>query len=150
MSFQPQSFIFAKLAPPVTTATAGARLIRPRQSSSISTAATLCGVIAILYFARDILIPLALAITLALIFSAPVAWLERLHIPRFAAALLVITAAISITGGIAYVIANELVGVVNELPEYSQNIDNKLTALRAPREGGLSKAAENVKQPVMS
>ena len=40
---------------------------------------------AVLYLARDILIPLAFAITLALILSPAVGWLQKLHIRRFPA-----------------------------------------------------------------
>jgi hypothetical protein len=74
-------------------------VIRTRQSSVVFTAAILAGVVAILYFARD-LIPLALAITLALILSPPVAWLRRLHLPRVAATLLVMFVSVSIAGAV--------------------------------------------------
>ncbi|HEU5239512.1 MAG TPA: AI-2E family transporter, partial [Pyrinomonadaceae bacterium] len=90
-------------------------MIRTRQSSVVLTAALLVGVVAVLYFARDILIPLALAITLALILSPAVTWLHKIHIPRFAGALLVMLVSVSITGSVGYVIFNQLLQVVNEL-----------------------------------
>ncbi len=121
-------------------------MIRPRQSSAFLTAALLVGVVAVLYFARDILMPLAVAITLALILSPAVTWLHKMRIPRFPAALLVMLVSMSIAAGIGYVIFNQLLQVVNELPSYRENIHNKLMAMRAPNKGALRQAAENVKE----
>jgi predicted PurR-regulated permease PerM len=117
-----------------------------RQSSVVLTAAVLVGAVAILYFARDILIPLALAITLALVLSPAVAWLRRLHLPRFAATLLVMLVSVSISGTVGYVIFYQLLQVVNELPSYRENINNKLKTLRGSPKGAQGRAAENVKE----
>jgi predicted PurR-regulated permease PerM len=91
-------------------------VIRPRQSPVVLTAALLVGVVAVLYFARHILIPLALAITLTLILSPAVTWLRKLRVPRFAAALLVMLVSVSIAGSVGYVIFNQLLQVVNSYP----------------------------------
>lgn len=117
---------------------------RPRQSSLIRTVAVLAGTVAVLYLARDILIPLALAITLTLILSPAVGWLQKLHIRRFPGTLLVMLVFISVASGIGYVIVNQLVQVVSDLPAYRENIDSKMRALRAPQKGALGKAAQSV------
>jgi predicted PurR-regulated permease PerM len=111
-------------------------VIRTRQYPIVLTATVLFGAVAVLYFARDILIPLALAITLALVLSPAVAWLRRLHLPRFAATLLVMFVSLSIAGAVGYVIFNQLLQVVNELASYRENINNKLKTLRAPPKKG--------------
>ena len=49
---------------------------RPSDSSSVRTIAILIVVIAVLYLAREIFIPLAFAITLTLILTPAVAWLQ--------------------------------------------------------------------------
>ena len=121
-------------------------MIQPRRSSGVRTAAILIGVIAVLYLARDILIPLAFAITLTLVLTPGVGWLQKLHIRRFPAALLVMMVSITIAGGVGYVIFNQLVQVVNDLPSYRENIDNKIKALRAPNKGALGRAAQSVKE----
>ena len=46
-------------------------------------------VISVLYLARDILIPLSFAITLALILSPAVAWLEKIRVSRVPSVALV-------------------------------------------------------------
>ena len=109
-------------------------------------AASVVLAIAILYFARDTFIPLALALTLALIFSQPVAWLQRRGIPRTLAALLVMAFSVVLITGISYVIFNQMVLVVNELPTYRATISSKIKALKKPQGGSLGRAAENVKE----
>ena len=99
-----------------------------------------------LYFARDVLIPLAFAITLTLILSPAVGWLQKMHIRRFPGTLLAMLVSVAIACGIGYVIFNELVQVVTELPAYRENINNKIAALRAPNQGALGKAAKSVEE----
>jgi predicted PurR-regulated permease PerM len=121
-------------------------VIQPRRSSGIRIAAILIGVITVLYLAREILIPLAFAITLTFVLAPAVSWLQKLHISRFPAVLLVMLVSIAAAGGIGYVIFNQLVQVVNDLPSYRENIDNKIKALRAPNKGPLGRAAQSVKE----
>jgi predicted PurR-regulated permease PerM len=106
----------------------------------------LAGTVAILYLARDILIPLAFATTLTLILSPAVGWLQKLHIRRFPGALLVLLVTVFIASSIGYVILNQLVQVASDLPAYRDNIDNKLRALRAPNKGALGKATQSVQE----
>ena len=53
---------------------------------------------------------------------------------------------IAATGGIGWVLFNQLVGVANELPRYQQNIHNKLEAMRAPGEGALGRATASIQE----
>jgi predicted PurR-regulated permease PerM len=103
-------------------------------------------VVAVLYFARDILIPLALAITLTLILSPAVGWLQKMHIRRVPGTLLVMLVMVLTASGIGYVILNQLVQVVSDLPGYRENIQNKIAAVRAPNKGALGKAARSVQE----
>src|ERR1019366_1999165 len=121
-------------------------MIRPRRSSGIRMAAILTGVIAILYLAREILIPLAFAVTLSLVLSPAVGWVQKLHIGRFPAVLGVMLVSITVAGGISYVIFNQMVQVVNDLPSYRENIHNKIKTLRTPNTGALGRAAQSVQE----
>ena len=118
---------------------------RPSGSSAIRTTAILIAVISVLYLAREILIPLAFAITLALILTPAVDWLQKLHLGRVPAVALVMMVTVAAVGGIGWVIFNQLVAVANELPRYQQNIHNKLEAMRKPGEGALGRATRSVK-----
>lgn len=116
------------------------------QNGSVRTAAILVAVIAILYLAREILIPLVFAIVLTLVLSPAVSWLHKLGLGRLPSVLLLMVVSIAIMGGAGWVIFNELVEVVNDLPSYQQNIHNKIEAMRAPGKGAVAKAAASVKE----
>jgi predicted PurR-regulated permease PerM len=121
-------------------------VIRTHRSPAIGTGAILLAVVAVLYFARDILVPLAFAIILSLVLSPVVSSLQRLRIRRFPATLLVMVVSVSIACGVGYVISTQLLQVASDLPGYRENIDNKIQALRAPGKGALGRAAQNVKE----
>ena len=103
-------------------------------------------IVAGLYFGREILVPLAFAVTLALILTPIVNNLVRLHMRRAIAALIVVLVIFGLVAGAAFVIFNQLVQVATELPLYQENIDNKIHAIRSPSKGALGKAAENVQE----
>jgi predicted PurR-regulated permease PerM len=119
---------------------------RSSDSSSIRTFGILIAVIAVLYLAREIFIPLAFAITLTLILTPAVAWLRKIHLGRVPSVFLVMAVSIGVTGGIGWVIFNQLVDVANELPSYQENIHNKIQAMRAPNKNALGRAADTVKE----
>jgi predicted PurR-regulated permease PerM len=114
--------------------------------SGIRTAAILVTVVAVLYLAREILIPLAFAITLAFVLTPAVGWLQKLNLGRFPSVLLVMVVSIAAAGGIGLVIFNELLEVVNDLPKYQQNIHNKIEAMHTPGKSALGRAAASVKE----
>jgi predicted PurR-regulated permease PerM len=115
-------------------------------SSGVRNLAILVGVVAVLYLAREILIPLALAVILSLILAPAIAWLAKLRLGRVSAALLVLALSMAGAGAGAWVIFSELVDVANQLPEYRQNINKKLEAIRAPTTGAVGRAAASVKE----
>jgi predicted PurR-regulated permease PerM len=117
-----------------------------QKGSGVRTAAILVAVIAILYVARGILIPLVFAIILALVLSPAVGRLQKLGLGRFPSVLLIMVVSIAMAGGVGWVIFNELVEVVNDLPSYQQNIHNKIEAIRTPGKGAVGRAAASVKE----
>ncbi len=119
---------------------------RPSGSSGVRTTVILIAVISAMYLAREILIPLAFAITVALILTPAVAWLQKMHLGRVPAVALVMMVAIAAAGGTGWVIFNQLVAVANELPGYQENIHAKLEAMRTPGKGPLGRATESVKE----
>ncbi|HEX7596717.1 MAG TPA: AI-2E family transporter, partial [Polyangia bacterium] len=115
-------------------------------SSGVRNIGILVVVVAVLYLASELLIPLAFAVTLSLILTPAVAWLEKLRLGRVPAALLVMLLSMAGAGAIGWVIFNDLVDVANQLPEYQENIHKKLEAIRAPNTGAVGRAAASVKQ----
>ena len=87
--------------------------------------------IAALYFAREILIPLAFALVLSFLLTSPVAWLQKLRLSRVAAVVIVIMLALSAATGTGWVVGTQLLSIVNALPRYRLNIHNKVESIRA-------------------
>jgi predicted PurR-regulated permease PerM len=115
-------------------------------SSGIRNIAILVAVVAVLYLARELLIPLAFAITLSMILAPVVALLQKLRLGRVPSALLVMLIATASVGGVSWVIFNDLMEVAIELPGYQDNIDKKIEALNAPGTSALGRAAESVQE----
>ncbi len=108
----------------------------------------LLGTIAALYFAREVLIPFAFALTLTFLLTPAVALLQRLHIGRAVSVLTTVLVSIALAAGISWVIANQLVDVANQLPRYRQNIHARIDAFHLPVTGHLSQAAQSVQEIV--
>jgi predicted PurR-regulated permease PerM len=102
--------------------------------------------IAALYFAREILIPLAFALTLTLILSPAVSWLNKIHVSRAAAVLTVMLISMGMMGAVAWTMASQLIDVANELPNYRENITAKMAAMRTPTKGALGRATASVQE----
>src|SRR4051794_19478968 len=115
-------------------------------SSGVRTTGIVIAVVFVLYMAREILIPLSFAITLALILSPAVARLQKLGLGRVPSVAAVMIVTIALGSGIAWVIFDQLVGVANELPSYQQNIDSKLKAIHTPGKGAFGRATASVKE----
>jgi hypothetical protein len=95
----------------------------------------LFGTIAVLYFAREILIPLAFALILTFILAPVVALLERSRIGRVPSVALTVLVTIAAAGCVGGIIAIQFVDVAQELPRYRHNIQAKIDALRIPTTG---------------
>jgi predicted PurR-regulated permease PerM len=108
-----------------------------RRSAPYSSAGTLVlvfAVLAALFFARDILIPLAFALVLTFLLTPAVTLLEKLRLGRVLPVILAVLVSI---------IANQLVDVASQLPTYRQNIHAKIEALRNRGKGPLGRAADS-------
>jgi predicted PurR-regulated permease PerM len=122
-------------------------MARPRQEwSSLSPLIWLIGVVLILYFARPILIPLALALTLNFLLTPMVMWLQRFSLRRGLAVALVVLIFSAAVGGMGWVVAGQLLQVASDLPKYRENIRNKIEALHLPPGSALGRAAESVEE----
>ncbi len=92
------------------------------------------------YFGRPLLIPLALALTLNFLLTPLVTRLEHLRFGRTPATLVVIAAATALLGGIVWLVAGQLLTVVNDLPSHAPNIRAKLAKTHVPADSSLGQA----------
>jgi predicted PurR-regulated permease PerM len=100
-------------------------------------------IVAALYFAREILIPLAFALTLTFLLTPAVTFLEKLRVGRVLPVILTVLVSMAAAGWITWVIASQLVDVASQLPTYRQNIHAKIEALRNGGKGPLGRAADS-------
>ena len=90
-----------------------------------------------LYFARLVLIPLALAVTLSFVLTPVVGAVQRLRLGRTPAVLLVTAVLLSVAGFAGSVIGGQTLAVIGELPQYRDNISARLSTLRGPLQGSV-------------
>jgi predicted PurR-regulated permease PerM len=103
-------------------------------------------VIATLYFARIVFIPLALALLLSLVLSPPVAFLERIKLPRALAIFLVIVLLVGLMGLVGWKTSQQFVDLTDQLPAYRQTLEDKIRSLKGPGSQSLHKASDTVKE----
>ena len=103
-------------------------------------------VILTLYFARELLAPLAFALVLNFLLAPAVTLLEKWRISRAPAVVLVILVFFSSLGATAWVVARQLVHVAEMLPDYRDNIQTKLDSLHTPIGGAAGKAISSLEE----
>jgi len=104
-------------------------LARPRRASSPSAFGPLAmsaAVVVSLYLARSIFIPLAFALVLTFVLTPVVGRLEKMRFPRVLAVCVAIIVSVGAIAGVGWVLAQQLIDVTNQLPEYRENIRNRI------------------------
>lgn len=104
-------------------------------------------VVAILYWAQQVLVPIAIAILLSFVLAPLVSALEQLRIGRIAAVTITAILAVFILLAIGWLVARQVGGLANDLPQYRRNIRAKIADLRDFKKGGaLEKVEETVEE----
>ena len=116
----------------------------PEAGGSAKAIVTFIVAIAILSYAKDILLPLAIAALLAVIFTPVASRLER-FIGRFVSAALIVVTVISSIGALGYFLTVELTSVAVKMTEYSDNIAAKLAQLEGSTPEWLQRIESSVK-----
>ena len=108
-------------------------------------------VIAVLYWAQAVLVPIALAILLTFVLAPPVTWLER-WIGRVPAVLAVVTLVFTILGLAGWGLARQMDHLAEDLPLYRVNILSKIDDVRGAGKGGsvekLQETIEDIKTDI--
>src|SRR5450759_893205 len=119
-----------------------ARTSPAKDISRILTLVAAVVVITALYFARVMLVPLALAVLFTFVLAPLVSALERIHIRRFLAICLVVGIAVTGIGVMGWTVGNQLIDVTNQLPSYKTNIKETIDTIHNPKNRRLDKAAD--------
>jgi predicted PurR-regulated permease PerM len=102
-------------------------------------------IIAMLYWARDLLMPLALAALLTFLLAPLVKRLEG-WLGRIGAVLLVVTLILAAMVAGGWVLTRQLVDLATKLPDYKENIQTKLRSFKVPADGRFAKFSEVVEE----
>src|SRR6187200_1035198 len=92
-------------------------------------------VIAVLYWAQAVLVPIALAILLTFVLTPPVSWLER-WVGRVPAVLTAVTLVFIVLGLAGWGLARQMDHLADDLPGYRVNILAKIADVRGAGKGG--------------
>ena len=96
------------------------------QGSTLTAVVFGCVIIACLYFGREVLVPIALAVLMSFLLAPPVRLLQGWRVPRVLAVIVVAVvafAAIFSLGGLMVAEVNELAG---DLPRYQSTLRAKI------------------------
>lgn len=105
-------------------------------------------IIAALYFARNVLIPVALAALLTFLLAPLVSGIQR-TLGRIGAVLLVVALILAAAGAGGYLLTTQMVDLATKLPNYQKNIQTKLRSLKVPTGGRFTeftKAVQEIKK----
>jgi predicted PurR-regulated permease PerM len=80
-------------------------------------------VVSFLYFARDVIVPIALAVLLSFLLAPAVRWLRRWHLGRVTAVALTVLIAFTVMFGFAAIVVQEISSLAQQLPEYRLNLE---------------------------
>lgn len=111
----------------------------PSSLKSLSVASNLVSftlIVAILYLAKVVLVPVALAIMLAFVLNPVVTRLHAWGFGRLPSVITTIVLAALLIGSLFAVVTVQINHLANDLPKYEQNIRSKITSLRAGGKGG--------------
>jgi predicted PurR-regulated permease PerM len=105
---------------------------------------TLVLVVAVLWAAKAILLPLALGIILAFALTPVVKTFDRYRLPRFAGVTLTMLLALGIVGGIGYVVIDQFAELSTELTRYTSSMRRKVAELRPGKDATLQQLTRTV------
>jgi predicted PurR-regulated permease PerM len=91
--------------------------------------------IAALYFAREVFVPLALAVLLSFALGPLVALLRRWHFGRVPSVIAAVLLAFFVIFGVGSLIGGQLAHLAENLPQYQTNITDKIHSLRGSATG---------------
>ena len=115
--------------------------------SAVATAILAVIIIAMLYFGREIFVPIALAILLSFVLAPLVGILQRIRVPRGLAVVSVVILAFALIFAMGSLLATQLTQLAGDLPRYQSTISEKIQSFRDTKagRGTLERASDMLK-----
>ncbi len=103
-------------------------------------------VIAVMRYAQDVFVPLALAILMTFLLAPIVDFLQRWRVNRGLAVIVSVAVAVALLGTLIYIMLDQFTDVVEKLPRYRRQLRANLTELTGYVRGGMSGTTDAVEQ----
>jgi len=103
-------------------------------------------VIASLYLARVVFVPLALALLFSLLLTPVVSFFERILIPRILAIFLLVLVLLSVATLVGWEASQQLVDLTQQLPTYQKTLEDKIHSLPGTRNESLNRASDTIRE----
>jgi predicted PurR-regulated permease PerM len=115
--------------------------------SAVATAILAVIIVAMLYFGREIFVPIALAILLSFVLAPVVTILQRIRVPRGLAVVSVAIFAFALIFAMGSLLATQLTQLAGDLPRYQSTISEKIQSFRDTKagRGTLERASDMLK-----
>ena len=101
-----------------------------KSGNPLTTVLVAAAIVTALYFGREVLLPMALAVLLSFVLAPPVRLLQRLYLPRFAAVTIVVLLAFGVIFGLGTLMFAQISQLAGDLPRYQSNLGEKIQTLR--------------------
>jgi predicted PurR-regulated permease PerM len=104
----------------------------PWQRALVVLTGTVVGVVVVaaLYWAQVVFIPVALAVFLAFLLNPPVRLLQQRGLGRIPSVLLVVLLAGLLMGGLGWLAVRQVTGLLGQLPNYTANVKAKIQSIQ--------------------
>src|SRR4051812_33253356 len=99
-----------------------------RAITTLSMVVTFVVVVAALYWAQSIFMPVALAVLLTFILGPAVTWLQRHRVGRTASVAIVMGLTLTVFAVVGVLVAQQMARLGQTLPDHGPNIVNKVEA----------------------
>ena len=118
-----------------------------RSNNTVTTIVFVALIATFLYVAREVLIPIALAILLSFVLSPVVRLLERCHLPRGLSVVTVVLIAFGVIFALGSLLVSQVNQLAADLPSYRSTLSDKIKSVRgvAGGSGTLERASEVLK-----
>lgn len=108
--------------------------------------ASIAVVVAALYLAKGVLVPLTLAVLLSFLLTPVCDWLERRRLDRIPAVLLTAILGFGVLGAVGWTAANQVARLAPKIPEYQTNLEAKLRSVNKYAVLALSKVTRSAQE----
>ena len=123
----------ARRLPVLRAATTGPAKVEPARTPGLAGLLTLAVFVVIvsgLYLARDVMIPVTLAVLLSFLLAPVVGLFRRLHLGRVPSVLLSVVLALGLILGLGSLIGEQIAGLAGNLPLYQETIEQKVSTVQ--------------------